>query len=39
MDKMDRGTRVFLASASGSGIGTLLALQLGHLWGLGALLG
>lgn len=37
--KMDKATRVFLACASGAGIGTLVALQLGNFWGLGALLG
>lgn len=36
---MDRATRIFLACATGAGIGTLAALQLGNFWGLGALLG
>ncbi len=39
MDRENKTARVFLACAIGAGIGTLSALQLGCLWGLGALIG
>jgi hypothetical protein len=36
---MDKTARIFLACVIGGGIGTLVALQLDHFWGFGALLG
>lgn len=39
MNQESKTARIFLACACGSGIGSLTALQLGHFWGLGALLG
>ncbi len=39
MDQENKTARIFLACAIGAGIGSLSALQLGYLWGLGALIG